>query len=326
MIKVFLFNIKLLRKNYLVIFATLVYFLMVLSMVWVVENRPSESPPPLVQGTIGVYTGVPFPISFKGIKLYTSTVSMVEDIKDMKLPIGVDVRNKVLYTAPIYASISTEALSYMASTAERLFKGGRLYSYIDDVWWDPYTVSAKDLGYAVVVFILFMSDFLIMYLALAAKAKLDSVEKLWHLLGISKLQLQLAFILFSLLSPFIIIVPMLVAHPTVIKLLPSILLITLISGGIAAYFLRSATNMLSAYLSLIPPIALFLGSFTYVLLPDSFGIFKYIPWTITLIDVFKYAGAEGMIGGITPALRWIVYIVWSLIAVWGWYKGVIEDA
>ncbi|UZN22518.1 hypothetical protein GM182_00980 [bacterium 3DAC] len=323
--KVLLFNLKLMRKNYLVILVTVVSFAMVLGMLFAVKTTDTH-PPDIIQGTIGLYTGFPIPISFGGIKVYTSTAKMVEDIKNMILPLGVDVKHKVLYTSPIYASISTEALSYMASAAERLLKGEGLYPYHDDVWWDPYTLSVGKFARAFLLFFLFLMDFLIMYLSLAVKVRLYRTEKLWHLLGISKVTLHLSFVFIAFMSAFVITLPVFFFQPDVYKVYLAIVYITLVSAGISAYFLRYASNMLMAYLAILPPIALLFGAGTYVLLPDKLGLFKYVPWTYTFIDILKYAGAEGMIGGITPALKWGVLVVWGAIAILGWYKGVIENA
>ncbi len=323
--KVLLFNLKLMRKNYMVIFVTIVSFAMVLSMLWVVEDTGGE-PPAIISGSVGLYTGIPIPISFGGIRIYTSTEKMVNDISKMKLPIGVDVRHKVLYTAPIYASISTDALSYMASSAERLLKGKGLYTYYDDVWWDPYAISMGKFGRAFLLLLLFFTDFILMYLSLAVKLRLYRTEKLWHLLGISKMALHFSFVVIAFLSAFIITLPIFFFQHDVYKVFLAIVYITLISTGISAYFLRYAHNMLMAYLAMLPPLALLVGSFTYVLLPDKLGLFKYVPWTYALIDILKYAGAEGMIGGINASLRWGVMLVWTVLALWGWYKGVIEDA
>ncbi len=325
MYRAFLFNVKLLAKNYLVIFVVVVSLLMVVGVL-VLSSGSMSSPPAIVQGKVGVYTGFPIPISFGGIKMYTSTDRMVNDIKNMELPLGIDVPHRILYTSQIYADISTKALSYMASAAENIMKGKGLYPYNDDVWWDPFAVNVGKYSKAIMLLFIFLIDFLLMYLSLATKAKLYKTDKLWHLLGISQWELQISFIAVAFLSATIVSLPIIFYQPQIIKIVPVVILITLISTGVSAYFLRYATNMLVAYLSMIPTLGFLFVSWTYVLLPDKLGLAKYLPWTFAVYDIHRYAGADGMISGINISLMWIVYGVWSLLSLVMWYKGVIENA
>ncbi len=321
--RMFKFHIKLFMKDYFVIMMTIFSILLVILAIFLVKGE--SKPNGILQGTIGVYTGLPIPLQFGGIKMYTSTKAMVKDIQRFNLPVGVDVKNKVLYTAPIYADISTEALSYMASAAEKLVKGGSIYPYIDDVWWDPYAAQSKFLVYAMILVYLFIADFLIMYISLEYKARASRSEKLWHLLGVNPLQYHGALLVLTFLSAFIVILPLMFVDINLWKVFIWVLYITLVSAGISAYFVKYANNVMVAYLSLIIPIGFMIASLTYVLLPDKLGILRYVPWTYMFVDIFKMSGAEGSIGGLTFHLRILVLLVWALLAAFLWFVGVREN-
>jgi len=323
-LRVLRFHLKVALRDYFVIFAIAISLVVVIVMVMLLGENPTTHNG-LLQGKIGVYLGIPIPISFGNIVVYTSTQKMVDDIKHLNVPVGVDVKHRVLYTAPIYADISTKALAYMASAAENIIKGKGLYPYIDEVWWDPYAADGRYVAYAFMLLYLFLADFLLMYLSLAYRAKSQSTEKIWHLLGLSPLAFQASLILLTLLSSFLVVVPILVVKPEMWKVLVWTFYLTWVSAGISAYFMRYATNIMTVYLALLIPIGLLFGAMTYVLLPDKLGIFAYTPWTYAFVDIFCWAGADGSIGGLTSAMKWGNVVVWGIVSLYMWYKGVIAN-
>lgn len=279
--------------------------------------------------SVGVYVSSPVlrlvVKAIPGVLVFSSPDDLHQAVQSHKVLLGVDMDHRVIYAWGILPKKQKDALVWLASGMWRAFTGQGI-KYVDDVWWDPF---AGDLGYAVkglILLLLFPLDVAFIYISLLSRAKLRNLFPLWETLGIGRLRMHLSMVIVALLMSAFALSPIVIREPSLLKLAPWVVLLTLITLGLSVGFVRFAHSDLMALLSVIPPMALAILGMTYAILPGPLPFATWIPWTYASVDLLKLAGAEGSVP--MPTSGWLVGGIWLVLAllVWVWGGAADESA
>jgi len=275
---------------------------------------------------VGVY--VPSPVlrlvvqTIPGIVVFASPDELAHAVSDHRVLLGVDMEHRVIYAWGILPKGQRDALVWLASGMWRTFTGHGI-RYVDEVWWDPF---AGDFSYAVkgmVLMLLFPLDVAFIYITLLSRAKMEGLFQLWETLGVGRLKMHLAMVIVAVTMAGLAVLPLFIRQPGLLALVPWVVVLTFVTLGLSAGFVRLAHSSLMALLSVIPPIALAMLGITYAMLPGDLPFATWIPWTYASLDLLKLAGAEGSVP--MPVAGWLVGGLWLVVALALWVWGGAGD-